>query len=335
MVAFRKPPQKRFSFKYLLCTLPSQTPKGDPDMRRFVFVVAMLAAVYIAMIACTTPTKPPVVVAPKPTPAPIATPAPTPKPVPAASLDPITSIAGNSACAKYSWNDRGRAPKGYMKGVAIAFAKAVCQPSRDDVIVVSQARQLPESQYDATDALSWYNSNFKNLGMSNDKSGVDTLRHTYALLLGLGMRESSGKYCCGRDMSADFSTADSAEAGVFQASWGARRVAPALMQAMLEKYKAGKENCHLDVFKEGVGTCSSANLKNWGEGDGVEWQRLTKQCPVYAAEYAAILLRKTGGTRGEFGPLRRKAAEIRPECDQMLKQVQDVVKAQPGLCDLL
>ena len=39
--------------------------------------------------------------------------------------------------------------------------------------------------------------------------------------LGLGMRESSGQYCCGRDTSEDNTTADTAEAGLFQMSWNA------------------------------------------------------------------------------------------------------------------
>lgn len=35
----------------------------------------------------------------------------------------IKIIAGQSACAKYSWQNRGRAPAGYVKGVALSFAE--------------------------------------------------------------------------------------------------------------------------------------------------------------------------------------------------------------------
>jgi hypothetical protein len=156
-------------------------------------------------------------------------------------------------------------------------------------------------------------------------------------MLGLGMRESSGQYCCGRDMSAGFSSADSAEAGTFQASWGARRVAPGEMQKLFDKYKASKEGCFLDVFKQGVNPddCLGNNAKNWGDGDGYDWQALTKQCPAFSAEYAAILLRKLGGKVGEFGPLRHKAAEIRLECNNMLLSVQKTFQENPALCDLL
>jgi hypothetical protein len=58
--------------------------------------------------------------------------------------------------------------------------------------------------------------------MRNDVSGIDTLRHLFVLMIGLGMRESSGRYCEGRDQSASNTSADTAEAGLFQTSWNAR-----------------------------------------------------------------------------------------------------------------
>ena len=48
---------------------------------------------------------------------------------------------------------------------------------------------------------------------------VERLRRSFALLLGLGMRESSGRYCEGRDRSANNTGADTAEAGLFQMSF--------------------------------------------------------------------------------------------------------------------
>ena len=74
---------------------------------------------------------------------------------------------------------------------------------------------------DSVDALSWYNSNFINLDMMNEEDGVDTMHHLFVLLMGLGMRESSGKHCEGRDRSASNSTSDTAEAGLYQTSWNA------------------------------------------------------------------------------------------------------------------
>ena len=45
------------------------------------------------------------------------------------------------------------------------------------------------------------------------------LRRLFVLLMGLGMRESSGQYCEGRDRSAHNTSADTAEAGLFQVSF--------------------------------------------------------------------------------------------------------------------
>ena len=66
--------------------------------------------------------------------------------------------------------------------------------------------------------------------MPNDKDGIDTLRHTYALMIGLGMRESSGAFCTGRDTSQNFNQADSAEAGLFQTSFGVSKVDKTLIE---------------------------------------------------------------------------------------------------------
>ena len=53
-----------------------------------------------------------------------------------------------------------------------------------------------------------YQHEFANAGMKNTVAGVDTLRHAYALLIGQGMMESSGRYCEGRDVSECFATAE-------------------------------------------------------------------------------------------------------------------------------
>jgi len=256
----------------------------------------------------------------------ISSPTPTPG---GTSLDAIKTIAGNSACFRYSWNNRGQMPRGYVKGVALVFARAVCEKKRSDVVLVSR----PATTDDARDALSWYRSTFSGLGMSND-GGVETLRHVYALLLGLGMRESSGQHCVGRDASATNTSSDSAEAGAWQTSWDSRS-SSAELPPMLAKYRASSEGCFLETFREGV-SCSASNWKNWGTGaDGLDFQRISKACPAFAAEYAAVMLRVRGGKSGHYGPLRTKAAEVRPECDSMLEQVQSYVETNPSVCDAL
>ncbi len=244
------------------------------------------------------------------------------------TLDGLRSIASSSSCAKISWKNRGQAPKGYVEGVALVYAHAVCESDRSDLAVVGKAN----TGDDKKDALSWYNSNFDALGLDNDNAGLATVRHTYTLLLGLGMRESSGQHCVGRDASASNVSSDSAEAGAWQTSYDSRKFSPELPK-LFEKYKAGGA-CHLDVFEKGV-SCSSTDWKNWGSGDGLTFQKLEKECPAFAAEYAAVMLRVSGGTQGHYGPLRTKAAEVRGECDDMFSQIEAAVQQNPGVCAAL
>jgi hypothetical protein len=304
-------------------------------MKRFFVLMCLFVFGCVQEPCAPTPT-PTATPTPTQTVAPTATPTPTPTqtvaPVVVGKTDLFKLVDGTS-CTKHRFNNRGSASRGYMRGVALVFAKAVCNPSRPDVVLVSKARPDPESVWDATDVTSWYRSDFTALGMSNDADGVDTLRHVYTLLLSLGMQESSGTLCCGRDMSADYSTADSAEAGAWQASYGSRR-SSSILVPMFDSYKKNPAGCFADTFSSGL-TCGAANLQNWGTGEGVEWQRLTKACPAFAAEWTSVLLRTTGGTRGEFGPIRRKAAEIAPECDVMLKNVQDFVLSNKSICEVL
>lgn len=193
---------------------------------------------------------------------------------------------------------------------------------------------VAESTRDVYDAISWYNSNFAALGMKNGGGDLDTLRHVYTLLLGLGMRESSGEYCCGRDASATNTSSDSAEAGAWQTSYDSHG-ANAELPKLFALYKTSSHpNCFLDTFKAGI-SCSASNLKNWGSGEGYAFQALEKDCPAFAAEYAAIMLRVAGGKVGHYGPIRQKAAEIKPECDAMLSKVQSLVLSNESYCDAL
>jgi len=244
----------------------------------------------------------------------------------AATLESITSLAGSSSCAKFSWSGRGHAPSAYIEGVALTFGRAVCNPTRADVVFASRARTTGSG-----DVLNWYNKDFAAAHMTNEVAGVDTLRHLYTVLIGLGMRESSGEYCCGRDKSASFSSSSTAEAGPFQTSYGSKGTNSLLQPLMDSWVSAGDSHCHLDVWSKGV-KCSSWDAKTWGTGEGATWQTLTKKCPTFAAEWAIALLRTSGGSRGEWGPLRTHAAQVRPECDNMLKEVQEIVEKNPSLC---
>jgi hypothetical protein len=137
------------------------------------------------------------------------------------------------------------------------------------------------------------------------------------------MRESSGKHCEGRDRSAHNTTAETAEAGLFQTSFNARHASP-LLPTIFAGYRANPSG-FVEIFKEGV-RCSTVSLENFGTGDGKEFQRLSKACPAFAAEFAAVGLRHF---RRHWGPINRREAELRPECDAMLREVQTLVDASP------
>src|SRR5205807_3505910 len=139
------------------------------------------------------------------------------------------------------------------------------------------------------------------------------------LLIGLGMRESSGQYCAGRDTSEENTAADTAEAGLFQMSWNAHAASPLITQ-LFSRYSDNPEG-FLSIFQEGV-SCSHGDYANYGEGVGAAFQALCKSCPAFAAESAAVGLRVL---RSHWGPLNSRAAEIRPEADVLLQQVQGVV----------
>src|SRR4029450_413972 len=103
--------------------------------------------------------------------------------------------------------------------------------------------------------------------------GLDTLRHLFVLMIGLGMRESSGKYCEGRDMSASNVTADTCEAGLFQTSWNIRASAAAEFEYLIGFYWEDDPNGFLPTFAEGIDPTSS-NLQVYGSGEGARYQFL-------------------------------------------------------------
>jgi hypothetical protein len=241
------------------------------------------------------------------------------------SIEEILQIATNSAIAQYQWRDRGRAPAGYIKGMAVAFARVYCRLRSGDAAALEMAKA--NTGDNAHDALAWYSQQFIDAGMDNDSAGVDTLRHLFVLLTGLGMRESSGKYCEGRDQSATNMTANTAEAGLFQTSYNARTASP-LLPGLFADYSNSTD--FKNIFQEGV-HCTASDLQNFGTGDGAEFQRLTKDCPAFAVEFAAVALRNI---RTHWGPINQRTAEVRSECDGMLMEVQNAVD-NSNLCPLV
>jgi peptidoglycan hydrolase-like protein with peptidoglycan-binding domain len=237
--------------------------------------------------------------------------------VPPVNAEAIANIAANSALARVSWRDRGRAPLGYIKGMAVMFAVAARKLAQGDSAALEMARAV--SGDSGRDALAHFAPQFAALGMRNDASGVDTLRHLFVLLIGLGMRESSGRYCEGRDMSASNISADSAEAGLFQMSWDAHGASPEIPR-LLADYQANGGG-YRAIFAEGV-TCRDSDFSTFGSGTGAAFQLLCKQCPGLAVETAAVGLRNI---RTHWGPVNRHEVELRLEADEMLQQVQSAM----------
>lgn len=237
------------------------------------------------------------------------------------TINKILQAAAASNLAHYAWADRGVAPAAYINGMAVSFANAYAKWKQGSsaTAVMAQAATGDGS----TDALSWYSAFFSKLNMSNSAAGADTLRHTFVLLTGLGMRESSGIYCTGRDTSANNETADTAEAGLFQQSWNSRSASPELPK-LFAQYSANPEGFK-SIFSDGV-SCSASNLQNYGSGDGQAFQALCKSCPDFAVECAAVGLRVI---RQHWGPINRQEAEVRPEADQLFQQVQQIVDTAP------
>jgi hypothetical protein len=227
------------------------------------------------------------------------------------TLDDIANNAAASACASYSWQERGQAPIGYIRGVAASYARAVCRARAG--AGGATARIAGPLGDQSADALAWYRAN--GAPMSNP------LRDVYTLALGEGMRESSGNPTEGADTTASNQTADSAEAGLFQSSYDSFRADPALAQ-LWKAYHDNPGACLLNVFMQGSVDKDQAPV---GTGPAAEFQTFTKQCPSFALDYALVLFRVL---RQHFGPINRVEAEFRPECTAMLTEIESSVTCQ-------
>jgi hypothetical protein len=237
-----------------------------------------------------------------------------------ALIDDICTEAENATIRSYKWRDRGVAPAGYIKGMAVAYARCLDQLSNGAAAAAAMAAQvgLPER-----DALAFYAPQFEALGETAN-TPVDRLRKLFALLIGLGMRESSGKHCEGRDKSAHNIDAKTAEAGLFQTSYNSVSASPILGQ-LVQTY-TGRDDL-ADIFSEGV-ACSPASWLDHGTGPGRDYQKLTKACPAFAVEYTAVALRLI---RRHWGPINNKHVEVRAASFQMLRDVEQILAASPGL----
>jgi len=233
----------------------------------------------------------------------------------------ITELALEHPIQKFVWEDRGRSPSGYIAGMGQAYALALTWWVARDPAAIEMAQAAGDAD---EDALAWYGAEFAELGINVSVPGVDTLRGLFALMIGLGMRESSGKYYEGRDVSATNTTSDTCEAGLFQMSWNMKTASPS-MGKLLEDFVTDP-NGFLPIFSEGL-TPTSAGLQNFGSGQGAVFQWLAKYSPAFAVMTAAIGLRTR---RKHWGPINRREVELVAEAADYLAQVEELIAEGPS-----
>jgi hypothetical protein len=233
-----------------------------------------------------------------------------------------------------NWTGRGTAPMGYLKGVALTYARVYCHYSLEpgepenfrDRFAVQMAKAVGPGASTTTDAVARFATDLQALSADLSVDGVDVLRGLFTILIGLGMRESSGKYCTGWDRSKSIApTAENSEAGLFQISYDIG-VNAGDFGALYEKYQQRPNSGFLDVFSEGV-TCGAADWANVGAGPGKDFQQFCKDCPAFTVELAALGLRSRAN---HWGPINTRTVEIREECWKLLRAVETAIDDLDG-----
>lgn len=223
----------------------------------------------------------------------------------------ISTIIDNSpGCTKYRWKNRSVAPRAYINGISVMYAKQVCGQGTDFI----KSNKI-------TSTWDYYGKTYKHDDALEHYGIRGSALNTYTLLIGLGMRESSGRYGAGRDLSADYTSSSSAEAGLFQMAYVAKTFHDELLP-LYEDFKSGKRSCELEAFKDSrTSVTKSHESRDYGTGEGAKWQNLMKKCPAFSTAWAAILVR---ARMAHFGPLKRKEAEFKEQCKEMLERVEGI-----------
>jgi hypothetical protein len=169
---------------------------------------------------------------------------------------------------------------------------------------------------DADDALKVYHDEFDDLGMDNSRDGVETLRHLFVMMTGLGMRESSGNCWEGRDMSASNTEAETAEASLFQTSWNISGFSD-VIDDLLDEYWEDP-NGFQPTFARGLYPTSS-QLDCYGTGDGARYQWLSRFAPAFHAFVTGVGMRLASD---HWGPINRGEVDIVPDVDELFMEVQ-------------
>jgi len=228
---------------------------------------------------------------------------------PITDFSSISEIAVRSSCAGISWKGRGKAPIGYIEGMALVYEKNFCDLKARRAPQVAMAAPIGPASKDA----------IAYLGLNSDSEKV-RMRNLFTLLIGLGMRESSGQYCEGTDASASGGASrpsNEIEAGLFQSSYNSVPQNSERRNIYL-KYKQDGTKCFKSTFAVGV-KCKASMLQSYGTGEGRTFQEITKDCPAFATEHAALNLRVL---RAHYGPVNRREVQVMSACSKMLEQIE-------------
>lgn len=227
--------------------------------------------------------------------------------------------------------------QGYHLGMAESYRLMLARFSarRPDAYVAEITAPLEGRP--STDALVRYRRQFEGLGLDVVRSPLDRLRAMYVLLFELGVRESDGRYYCGVDLGPNkpgaekaalaskdpkkaVSIANATEAGLFQSSWNMsskNKLAASLAQSFNSKRRT---DGMLDTFKIGFNQPDWIKHGDLGAGAGRDFQRLAKDHPNFAVEFAALTVRNPG-TRWYFFTL-YDVMDFNPEVLAWLKSLE-------------
>jgi hypothetical protein len=213
---------------------------------------------------------------------------------------------------------------GYFYGMMMSYLKNMCRvsekksdssaPTLESILSVT-----PDTKY-ALDTLRHYKSGRTFPALQKTQ---DYLIQNYALMLPLGMLESSGMFNEGRDKSASNVSSETTEAGLFQVSYNSRNLGKGVLNNVYKELMAEYQNgdspmCMRDIYS--INQRASKNSASYGSGEGRRFQDAMKKCPAMATDYMAALLRVN---HKHNGPLNRKEARPRESCIQVMEGLKE------------
>ena len=230
----------------------------------------------------------------------------------------ITQAVDASPLVTFQWPGRGIAPIGYLYGMALTYARVLCKLHAQDPSALLMAEPATRLE---TDALNNYRP--------ASGSQVDNLRHLFVLLTGLGMRESTGRYCVGRDQTVSpIPSVRDQEAGLFQMSYSVGVGSPNFPDLRLhyDQLALRPYDGYEAIFALGIPRpCRRTELTGFGRGRAGAFREFCVRQPALCAEVAALALRQRAR---HWGPIRGGTVTLSPDCDALLLSVQQIVESE-------